>query len=102
MPRLPQSVKVCLWSYDNDKISLTSAEDRSRIILNILNRGTRKAVDWLWRNFNEAEIRSAIRNSLASEWNRKSLSFWSMIYRTSPSRKNRFVKSYGTTLEYSR
>jgi hypothetical protein len=91
MSKLPQAVKACLWSYDTDKMSLSSPQDRLRIILNILNRGTKEAVEWLWKNFSEKDIAEAIRSSIASEWNRKSLSFWSHIYSTMPARKKRFA-----------
>lgn len=89
--KLPQTVKACLWSYDTDKMSLSNPDDRFRIILNILNRGTKEAVEWLWRNFNEKEIAETIKNSLESEWNRKSLNFWKLIYHASPARKSRFA-----------
>ncbi len=89
--KLPQAVKICLWSYDTNKISLSNPDDRFRIILNVLNHGTKKAVEWLWKNFNEKEITETINNSIASEWDRKSLNFWSLIYHASPARKNRFA-----------
>ncbi|MFA6922897.1 MAG: hypothetical protein WC223_01465 [Bacteroidales bacterium] len=88
--KLPQAVKVCLWSYDTDKINLSNPNDRHRIILNVLNHGTKKAVEWLWENFSKEEIAETIKNSIASEWDRKSLNFWSLIYRASPTRKSRF------------
>ena len=89
--KLPQEVKICLWSYDTNKFSLSNPDDRFRIIFNILNYGTKKAVEWLWRNFSENEIKETIKKSIATEWDRKSLNFWSLIYRTSPSRKTRFA-----------
>lgn len=89
--KLPQAVKICLWSYDTNKISLSNPDDRFRIIFNVLNHGTKKAVEWLWKNFNEKEITETINNSIESEWDRKSLNFWSLIYRASPARKKRFA-----------
>ena len=93
MRKIPQSVKVCLWSYDTDKINLSSPEDRFRIILNILNRGSKEAVEWLWSNFSKEEIRTGIADSIASEWNRKSISFWTHVYDAKPTKMSRFVKS---------
>lgn len=93
MSKLPQAVKICLWSYDIDKMDLSSPEDRFRVVLNILNRGSRQAVHWLWKNFSEQEIKTVISKSSASEWNRKSLSFWSHVYNAVPAMKSRFVKS---------
>ena len=87
----PPAVKVCLWSYDINKISLSNPDDRFRIILNVLKHGTKKAVEWLWENFSEKEITDTISNSIESEWDRKSLNFWSLIYQATPIRKNRFA-----------
>ncbi|MCX6290298.1 MAG: hypothetical protein NT126_00870 [Bacteroidetes bacterium] len=102
MKKLPKAVQVCLWSYDTDKIDISSPEDRFRVILNVLNRGTMEAVKWLWQTYSKDEIRATITHSIASEWNSKSLSFWSRFYNTSPSRVTRFAKSYATSLGYSR
>ncbi len=99
---LPQAVKVCLWSYDTDKIDLSDSDDRFRIIINVLNCGTMKAVEWLWRNFSEKEIADTIEKSYASEWNIPSLNLWTIIYKTSPLRASRFAKPYENPLEYSR
>lgn len=87
----PKAVKACLWSYDTDKINLSNEDDRFRVVMNILNRGTKKAVVWLWNNFNEKEITEVIKQSSVSEWNRKSLSFWSQIYNTTPAKEKRFA-----------
>ena len=100
--QLPQSVKACLWSYDTDKIDLSNSDDRFRIVINVLNRGTMEAVEWLWINFNEKEIADTIQKSYESEWNRPSLKLWSLIYKTLPLKASRFAKSHGNPLEYSR
>jgi hypothetical protein len=85
---LPQSVKFSLWSYDTDKIDLKLPDYRSRIIL---NRGTSEAVSWLMGNFSKKEISEVIQTSVTSEWNKKSLSLWSMIFKTYPARLGRFA-----------
>lgn len=92
MNSLPAAVKLCLWSYDTDKVDLTSLADRLRIALNILNRGSRQAVEWLWQNFTDEEIKTVIKSSIATEWNRKSLFFWSQLYNVTPDRKSRFTR----------
>jgi hypothetical protein len=99
---LPQSVKVCLWSYDTDKMNFSSADDRFVIVLSVLNYGTDNAVEWLFQNFTEKEIKETIRKSYGTEWNKKSLSFWSLIYDAFPRHKSRFVESHGTILANSR
>ncbi len=88
---LPDSVKVCLWSYDTDKIDLSLPDHRLLIIKNILNMGTTYAVTWLFDNFTKEEISTAIHNSNVSEWNKKSLSLWSLVFDSSPIKKTRFT-----------
>lgn len=88
--KLPKAVKICLWSYDTNKISLSNPDDRFRVIFNVLNYGAREAVDWLWENFSEKEITDTIKDSIESEWDRKSLNFWSLIFQVSPVKKTRF------------
>ena len=88
---LPDSVKACLWSYDTDLIDLGSASHRARIIQNVLNRGTKEAVDWLLQNFSPEEISATITGSSEEDWNKKSLSLWSLIFEALPGRKGRFA-----------
>jgi hypothetical protein len=87
--KLPQSIKVCLWSYDTDKISLSNPHDRYRIIINVLNRGTEEAVVWLLGNFSKKEIAETIKESYGSEWDSKSVSFWTTYFHASPKYKSR-------------
>ncbi len=88
---IPQSVKACLWSYDTDMIGLSVVAHRTRIIQNILNRGTSDAVAWLRETFSEEEIMKAITKSSSSDWSKKSLSLWSLIFNVRPARERRFV-----------
>lgn len=88
---LPESVKMCLWSYDTDKIDLSISDHRILIIKNILNIGTTSAVTWLFDNFTKEEISSVIHNSNVSEWNKKSLSLWSLVFNINPLKQTRFA-----------
>lgn len=88
---LPQSVKACLWSYDTNKINLSLSDHRLLIIKNILNTGTASAVSWLFENFTRNEISTVIYNSNVSEWNKKSLSLWSLVFNINPLKKTRFA-----------
>jgi hypothetical protein len=88
---LPQSVKVCLWSYDTDKIDLSMPDHRLLIIKNILNTGTTPAILWLFDNFTREEISSVIEHSNVSEWNKKSLSLWSLVFGIYPLKQTRFA-----------
>lgn len=88
---LPQSVKVCLWSYDTDKVDLAVADHRLLIIKNVLNTGTTSAISWLFETFGKDEISSVIQNSNVSEWNKKSLSLWSLVFDINPLKQTRFT-----------
>ena len=87
---MPNSVKACLWSYNLNRIDFSVPEHRKILIQNILNRGTSEAVSWLKNNFNKEQIVEVVKKSNVSEWNKKSLALWSLIYNTSPSKNRRF------------
>lgn len=87
----PKSVRVCLWSYDIENIDMSLPDHRLIIIKNILNTGASSAVSWLFDNFKKEEIVSAISNSSKSEWNKKSLSLWSLVFDVYPIKKTRFL-----------
>jgi hypothetical protein len=88
---LPQVVKACLWSYDVNQIDLANSDHKRRVIENVLNRGTAPAVSWLLSTFTKEEIARAITASSVSEWNKKSLSLWSLVFGASPARTTRFA-----------
>jgi hypothetical protein len=88
---IPQAVKACLWSYDIDQIDLTNPDHKRRIIENVLNRGTAPAVSWLLSSFTREDIAQTIVTSSVSEWNKKSLSLWSLVFSVSPARSARFA-----------
>jgi len=91
MKELPQSVKACLWSYDVNQMDFTVPSDRFKIIFNVLNYGTSDAITWLMKNFSREEISEVIKKTSQSEWNKKSLSLWSLIFNSSPERQGRFI-----------
>ena len=84
---IPSFVHPFLWSYDIEGLDLL--ENRERIITNVLNLGTTKAVDWLFRVYSEKEIKEMVANPLPGEWNNKSLNFWRIILEVEPSRSIR-------------
>jgi hypothetical protein len=73
-----------LWSYDIERLDLS--QNKERIITNVLNLGTTKAVDWLFKAYNEKEIKEIVANPLPGEWNNKSLNFWRIILEVEPNR----------------
>ncbi|KKP87969.1 MAG: hypothetical protein UR92_C0017G0019, partial [Candidatus Nomurabacteria bacterium GW2011_GWA2_35_80] len=74
---IPEFVKACLWSYDIDTIDLSVLDHRTRVIQNVLNRGTSDAISWLRKIFSEKEIIEVIEKSISTDWNKKSLALWS-------------------------
>lgn len=69
--------KPYLWSFDVSKIDLE--KNKKRIIINVLNLGSKKATDLLFEVYDEKEIRNQVKNSLSGEWNKKALNYWSII-----------------------
>ena len=88
---IPKFIKACLWSYEVEKIDLSLPSHRRILIQNILNRGTTDAVLWLKTHFSENQITEVIKESSNSDWNRKSLALWSLIYNISPAKAGRFI-----------
>ena len=84
-------IKPYLWFTDIKKIDLQ--EDKTRIILNILNFGDKKATDWLFNTYTKKEIKNTIINYGAKgELSPKSLNYWTFIFNINPKQliKTRF------------
>ena len=54
----PKFIKPFLWSADFNKIDLQ--KDSNRIILSLLNNGTKKATDWLFAYYPEKKIKKTL------------------------------------------
>ena len=83
----PSFLKPFLWSYDFDNLDLQ--EDKKVIIKNILDFGTKEATDWLQENYSREEIQEVIQKTVRTEWSKKSINLWELIYEVSP-REKRF------------
>jgi hypothetical protein len=71
----PKVIQPFLWFNDLKKIDLQ--RDKNRIILNVLNIGTKKATDWLFKYYPKTEIKKTIINYGAKgELSPKSLHYW--------------------------
>ena len=80
--KIPQFLRPFLWSYDLSRMDL---EKHKRIIIkNILDFGTRQATDWLRENSTEEKMKEVIRKSVRSEWSKKSINLWLLIYNVQP------------------
>jgi len=75
---IPQAVLATLWSYDSEKLDYE--RDKERIITNVLNLGTKEALDWLFGTYSRDDIMSFVLHPRPGEWNRKSLTFWGVVF----------------------
>lgn len=85
---LPAFLRPFLWSYDFNRLDLK--KDKKVIIKNILDYGNKLSIDWLKQVYSPEEIKEVIRQTYTSEWSKKSINFWSLIYNVQPKRKSRF------------
>jgi len=86
--KIPDFIRPFLWSYDVSKMN--TKDNKERIVLNVLNYGSRGATDWLFSVYDKNEIKNVIENSLLGDWDKKSLNFWSFIYDIKPKKRARF------------
>ena len=84
---LPEYIQPFFWSYKAEK--LDQNKDKKRIITNILNLGSKKAVDWLFSIYSRDDIRRIVADPAPGEWNKKSLNFWSLFFGLKPVFKNK-------------
>lgn len=74
----PKFIQPFLWFSDLKKIDLQ--KDKTRVILNVLNLGTKKATDWLFLYYPKSEIKKVIKGYGAKgELSPKSLNYWTFI-----------------------
>ena len=74
----PKIIQPFLWFSDLKKIDLQ--KDKNRIILNVLNIGTKKATDWLFSFYGRPAIRKTVINlGGKGELSSKSLNYWALI-----------------------
>jgi hypothetical protein len=87
----PKFIKPFLWSADFKKIDVQ--KDKDRIVLNLLNVGSKRATDWLFFYYPKKEIKKIFINQAGKgELNKKSLNYWALILKVKPKNlvKNRF------------
>jgi hypothetical protein len=80
---IPEAIKPFLWSNDLEKVDLR--RDKNRIILNVLNLGTKAATDWLFGFYPKSEIvKTILEYGAKGELNDKSLNYWTLILDINP------------------
>ena len=74
----PKVIQSFLWFSDIKKIDLQ--KDKTRIIMNILNIGSKLATDWLFDFYSKAVIKNTVINYGAKgELSAKSLNYWTLV-----------------------
>ena len=86
---LPPDVINALWSYDTDALDLE--RHKKLIIFNVLNYGSDSAVRWLFATYPREACVHVLQNTPQSQWSKKSLNFWSMLFHTAPFQRTRFI-----------
>lgn len=84
---IPNFLQPFLWSYDISKMD--KSKHKKIIIKNILDFGNTEAFVWLKKNYTENEIQETIKQTIQTEWDKKSINLWSLIYNSFP-KKTRF------------
>ncbi len=79
---IPAFLQPFLWSYDLSR--LESEKHKNIIIKNILDFGDSQATDWLRQNYTKNEICQTIRQSISTDWSKKSINLWTQIYGAKP------------------
>lgn len=88
----PLAVRACLWSYNIPTLDLE--RDKTLIVTNVLNYGTKEATDWLFSHYSASSISAVIHKPLPGRWDGKSLALWSLIFGVTPELKGRFSDAY--------
>ncbi len=71
---IPKIIQPYLWFSDIKKMDLE--EDKNRIILNVLNIGSKKATDWLFNYYPKSVIKKVvIEHGAKGELDDKSLNY---------------------------
>lgn len=86
---IPSFVKPFLWFSDLKKIDPQA--DKERIILNVLDIGSKKATDWLFDFYPKSTIKKIIiKQGAKGELSDKSLNYWILVLNID---KTKLIKS---------
>lgn len=75
---LPKFLQSCFPSYDLTR--LDRGKDKNLIVMQILNYGTEKEVEWLGKNYSRQEIRKTIQSPTRGMWLKSVLQYWTKIF----------------------
>lgn len=75
---VPKVITPYLWYLDINNVDLE--RDKKRIILNVLNYGTKEATDWLFSYYDREDIKNILKkHGAVGELSKKSLNYWCVI-----------------------
>ena len=80
MKDIAEHLRPFFWETDLSKINIE--ENKQYIIERILELGDKDAVQWLFSNFSQDEIKKTLKES--RRISKKSLNFWSIILEDQP------------------
>ena len=75
MGRLPEFLKKYFWDVDFEDIDLEKR--RIYVLRRLLDYGDEEAIQWMWKNFTESEIKDILHNYRGLSL--KSANFWAVI-----------------------
>lgn len=75
MEKLPEFLRKYFWDVEFENVTLE--KNKVYVLRRILEYGDKKAVAWMWKNFEESEIRNAL--SKFRGYSQKSANFWALL-----------------------
>lgn len=84
---LPKEVRTVLWSYDLKKID--PEKHQKTIVAQVLNWGSKKATDWLFRHYGKKQVAQIARQIPRGAWHKKSLALWSLVLGIKPQERRK-------------
>jgi hypothetical protein len=92
---LPDCVRSVLWSYDSDRIDLVA--HKKLIVAQVLNFGTEEAIKWLFKLYGRDEVTRVANDIPLGQWDKKSLSLWSLVLGIAPITRAEKIELASTT-----
>ncbi len=87
---LPQFLAPFLWSSDIKKVN--PRVHKKMIVAQLLNYGTKKATDWLFKFYGKKEVKRIAQSIPRGQWDKKSLNFWSLVLGIKPKERKDYIK----------
>lgn len=76
--KLPKKLQSVLWSYDLRRLDIE--KDKELIITQVLNYGTWRHLQWLYKTYSEKEIKAVVKNPAHGLWFKSVLDFWIKVF----------------------